>query len=388
LALRLATVRAERSYDAVSLERNRLAFYLAVATALLMTGAACSKRGAGGAPGGGFKPPPMPVEASPVVQAPIADRFEGVGTVEAGEAITVAAEIDGIVVALPFREGQSVAKGAVLARLDDVQLRAEVARAEALRDQARTTYERVKSVVEQAAGAAQDLDDAAAALKVAEANLALAQARLQKTRITAPWSGLAGARRVSPGAFVRAGQEITDLAAVRDIKVRFSAPERYLGVLQRGAPVTVSTPAFPGYTLEGRIDVVEPVLDANLRSGRLLARVPNPGEKLRPGMSANVSTVLSERANALTIPSEAVFVEGSQSFVYAIQPDSTVKRVAVTLGTRTPEVVEVTAGLEPGGRVVRAGHQKLFVGAKVMPVGEGPPAGEPPPAAAASGGAS
>jgi membrane fusion protein (multidrug efflux system) len=323
----------------------------------------------------------MPVEAAPIARGSIADKFEGVGTVEAGEAITVVSEIDGLVERMPFREGDPVAKGALLAQLDDQQLRAENSRAEALRDQAQVTYDRVKSVVDQSAGSPQDLDDAAAALKVANANLALAKSRLDKTRITAPWAGLVGSRRVSPGAFLRAGEAITDLAAVREVKVTFSAPERYLSVLKRGAAVTVSTPAFAGETLEGKIDVVEPVLDASLRSARVIARVANPGMKLRPGMSANISAILSERADAITIPSEAVFVEGGQAFVYAIGADSTVSRVAVTLGTRTAQSVEVTSGLEPGGSVVRAGHQKLFPGAKVMPMTPAPNGG--PPAAGA-----
>lgn len=350
---------------------------LLVATALV---AGCGQKGP---QGGGFAMPPTPVEVAAVVQSTVSDRFETVGTIEAGEAITVVAEIDGVVTEIPFREGQAIGKGGLIAHLDDVQLAAEVARAEALRDQSRTSWERIKSVVDQGAGAPQDLDDAAAALKVAEANLALARSRLEKTHIVAPWAGIVGARRVSPGAFVRAGETLTELAYIQEIKVTFSAPERYLSTLQRGNPVSVSTTAYPGYALEGSIDVVEPVLDANLRSARILARVSNPGGKFRPGMSANVTAVLGQRLQALTIPNEAVFVEGNQSFVFVVKPDSTVTRTALGLGTRMPDVVEVLQGLQPGQQVVRAGHQKLFEGAKVMPVvSDAPPAA----AAAAAGG--
>lgn len=343
-----------------------------VALAAVVTLGACSKKGPAG--GGGFKMPPLPVEVAAAAQAPVADRFEAVGTLEAGDAIIVVAEIDAVVNSLPFREGEAIAAGALIAQLDDIQLRAEVARAEALRDQTRVTFERVQEVVDQGAGAPQDLDDAAAGLKVAEANLEVARARLAKTRITAPWGGVVGARRVSPGAFLRAGQPITELARLNQMKVSFSAPERYLGVLSRGAPVSVTTPAFPGESLQGQIDVVEPVLDADLRSARILARIPNPGGKLRPGMSANIVAVLRERPQALTIPSEAVVVEGGQAFVFAVKPDSTVTRVAVTLGTRTAERVEVLDGVTRGAQVVRAGHQKIFEGAKVIPVQSAPDA--------------
>ena len=117
--------------------------------------------------------------------------------------------------------------------------------------------------------------------------------------------------------------------------------------------------------------MIEPQLDPATRSVGIVARVANPDELLRPGMSATVSVILSERSDALTVPSEAVFVEGGQAFVFVVRPDSVVTRTPVVLGTRQPGTVEVSAGLADGQQVVRAGHQKLFAGAKVMPVGGG-----------------
>jgi RND family efflux transporter MFP subunit len=150
--------------------------------------------------------------------------------------------------------------------------------------------------------------------------------------------------------------------------VTFSAPERYYSNLQRGAAVKVSTTAYPGYELTGRVDVIEPVIDEATRRAKIVARLDNPGGKFRPGMSANVTVVLSERENALVIPSEAVFVEGNQALVFVIQADSTVARTPVELGTRLRDKVEVLTGVAAGAMVVRAGHQKLFPGAKVMPI--------------------
>jgi membrane fusion protein (multidrug efflux system) len=212
------------------------------------------------------------------------------------------------------------------------------------------------------------LDDAAAALKVAEANTAAAQARFDKTQITAPFDGLVGARRISPGAYLRPGDAITDLARVQELRVLFSAPERYLSLLKRGSEVTVSTTAYPGYELTGTIEVIEPKVDPATRNIGLVARVSNPENKFRPGMSANVAAVLSERPAALTIPSEAVVIDQNQPVVFAIKPDSTVVRTVVQLGSRMKEVVEVVSGLTEGQRVVRAGQQKIYQGAKVIPV--------------------
>jgi membrane fusion protein (multidrug efflux system) len=125
------------------------------------------------------------------------------------------------------------------------------------------------------------------------------------------------------------------------------------------------------------------MIDQMTRSARVVARVKNPGRKFRPGMSANVSAILSERPNALTIPNEAVFGSGNQLFVFIVKADSTVARIPLTLGTRTSDVVEVVDGLQAGMTVVRAGHQKLFDGGKVMPM---PSPAEHPQAAGVKGG--
>lgn len=317
---------------------------------------------------GGFTIPPTPVETIVIQPQTVYDRFEAVGTVEADNAVTIVSEIDAVVRLIPFHEGDFIKKGGLIALLDTSQLAAEYHRTQALMAQSRASYLRIKSVVDQGAGSAQDLDDAAAALRVAKANMALAKARFDKTIITAPFSGTIGARKVSPGAFLRSGQAITELAQLDLLRINFAAPERYLGKLTSGAEVNVSTTAYPDYTVKGKIKVIDPVVDPITRSARVIAVVSNPGNRFRPGMSANVSAVLSERANALTVPNEAVFVSGNQPFVYVVKADSSVAKAALTLGTRLADVVEVVQGLQPGNTIVTAGHQKIYDGARVLPI--------------------
>src|SRR5437879_1608536 len=106
---------------------------------LILFGSGCSKQAAGG---GGFSMPPMPVEVAPVTVQKVEDKFEAVGTIEAVDAITVVSEIDGAVISLPFREGEAIERGGLIAKLDDSQLAAELSRAEALRAQSQSSYER------------------------------------------------------------------------------------------------------------------------------------------------------------------------------------------------------------------------------------------------------
>jgi membrane fusion protein, multidrug efflux system len=333
--------------------------------AVVLTGCGRGKQESGG---GGFSMPPMPVQVAEVTAGTVENRYSVVGTLEAVEAVTVVAEINSRVVALPFREGQPIARGALIAQLDDTELAAEVARAEAQVAQRRSSYDRIRTVADQGAGTPQDLDDADAVLKIATADLAMARARLAKTRITAPFAGTTGARKVSVGAYVNGGVAITDLARIDELRVAFTAPERMLGRLKQGSPVTVTTTAYPDHVVQGTIDVIDPSLDAGTRAAHIVARVTNPNGLLRPGMSADVSVVLESREQAMSVPSEAVFVQAGQPLVYVVQADSTVAPRPVRLGLRETDTVEILEGLAPGDRVVRAGHQKLFPGAKVLPL--------------------
>ena len=339
--------------------------------------------GCGGAGRGGFHMPPMPVEVADVKSEPVVERFRAVGTVEAEETVRIVNEIAGVVRELPFDEGQPVVQGALMAHLDDAELAAESSRADALRDQARTNHERVRQVFEQHAASQQELDDAAAALKVAEANAAVAKTRLEKAHIRSPLTGVAGRRLVSPGAYLPVGTQITEVASLGMVKVGFSAPERYLPQLRRRAAVTVTTTAYPGQEFVGDISVVDPILDATSHTVQMVARVHNRAGKLRPGMSADVTASLGERPHALTVPDEAVFSEGDQTFVYRVKPDSSVTRQVVVLGLRESMRAEVTQGLKAGDRVVSAGYQKLFEGAHIMPM----PSMDPEATGAAGGGA-
>ncbi len=358
---------------------RRLALSCIVLTAVVILAiAGCSKNQAAER----FTPPPTPIEMAKVKVGKVTDQFDAVGTIEAINSITVVSEIDALVRDLPFKEGAPIEQGGLIAQLDDVQLKAELNRASAIRDQKKATFDRISSLAQKGAIAPQELDNATADLKVAEAELAMIEARLSKTRITAPFAGVIGARRVSPGAFLRAGTPITDLAELSELKITFSAPEKYYPLLKRGAEVTVSTTAYPDYDLKGTIQVIDPVVDQSTRSAQIVAHVANPDLKFRPGMSANVSAILGERDSALVIPNEAVFGEGNQTLVYVIKSDSSVTRTAVTLGTREAETVEVLSGLQPGDSIVRTGYQKLYEGAKVMPITQQAAA----PAAATAGG--
>ena len=315
-----------------------------------------------------FSMPPMPAEVVTVKTRKMTDTFEAVGTLEAIEEITIVSEIDAVIKSLPFKEGRFIKQGDLIAQLDDSQLAAEFARAEALFVQSETNYNRIKILSEKNLNTKQELDDALAVLKVTEANLEFAESRLSKTKIMVPFNGIIGTRKVNVGDFIRIGQEITQLANLNNLRVLFSVPERFLSELKTNSSIVIYSSVYPGYEIEGKIIAIEPILNSETRNVNVVGYLKNPGQKFRSGMSANIIVALSERPNALIIPNQAVFASGDLSFVYVVQKDSSVSQVPVTLGLQLSDVVEVVDGLQNGMQVVQAGHQKLFPGAKILPV--------------------
>lgn len=342
---------------------------LSVVTLIAPTGCAPKP----GGPGAGFKMPPMPVEVAEVTSSRMSDAFRALGSLEALQEAEIVAEVSGRVMSLPFPEGRSVDSGAVLARLDDSELRAQRDRAAAALKLARSEDKRVADLFERDVVSPRERDESRATLEAAEAELKLQQARLDRTVVRAPFSGMTGRRLISAGSHASVNDPIVRLARLDRLRATFPVPERYSAVLKPGARATVGVSAWAGEQFPAWVTVVEPSIDPASRTFTAVAEVRNVGGRLRPGMSADVNVRLTERVGALTVPDEAVLAEGDQAFVYRIGPDSTVARVPVVLGAREAAQVEIRSGLSAGDRVVRAGHQKIFPGAKVMPVSSLPP---------------
>lgn len=335
----------------------------------------------GGAPqagaGGPPKPMGLPVKAAPVQVGNVEVDISAVGTLLAEESVMIRPEIDGRVVDIHFREGQQVGKGAKLISLDPAEYRAQLAQAEAQVRTEAQRYERAKELLSQQFISQEAVDLARNNLARAEAQRREAEVRLSKTDIFAPFAGTVGLRLVSPGAYVRKGDDIVRLESISAIKVDFRVPEIYAARLQPGQDLAIRLDAFPGEAFTGTVYAVEPVVDERTRTMLVRGRVQNKGLKLKPGMFVRVMVGLEKRANALTVPEQALWPQGQDMFVYRVV-DGKAALTKVSLGNRRPGQVEVTAGLSPGDVVVTEGQIKLRDGAPVMVMPDQPPtAGAP-----------
>ncbi len=348
--------------------------------------AASSKPGSNGA-----QVPGIAVETIRVAVRALPQGITAVGSLRSEESIVVRPEIAGRVSEILFREGQTVAKGQPLFRLDSSVQRADHERAKANLTLSKSKYERAVDLRNKGFISGQALDESENNLKVAQADAELTTARLDKTEIKAPFTGVLGLRLVSIGDFVKEGQDMVNLEQIDPLKVDFRVPEIYLSQVQAGQALQISLEAMPGQVFEGRIFAINPLLDAAGRSIVIRAQLRNDAGKLRPGQFARVRLFTKENAEAMTVPEQAVVPSGDEFFIFRVV-DGKAQRVKVELGQRREGLVEVVRGLAATDTVITAGQFKVREGVSVRAAAEPPEApkaaGTVAPKSGKTGGAS
>jgi len=323
----------------------------------------------------------MPVQAVPVEARPLSVTLDAVGSVRANESVVLQPEVAGRVTEITFVEGQPVKAGDPLFKIDDRMAAAEVKQAEANLQLARLDFERFRKLSKTGASTKQRYDQAQANLGVMEATLQLARTRLDYTTIRAPFDGVVGLRKISPGDYVNIGQELANFVSLDPMKVDFTIPETQASQLKIGQQLEITLEAIPGEHFVGELYAVDSEVDVNGRAVALRAMVPNPDGKLRPGYFARIVLTVAEKEHALIVPENAVVPQGNDKLVYVVNEDGTVDMRPVTLGQRLSGEVEILTGVKAGEQVMTGGHIKIRPGAKVMIL---PPEGAAAPDAAAA----
>ena len=310
-------------------------------------------------------PPAMQVKAAAARIAPAVDEVGAVGTLRADEAVTIRPEIAGRVVEFRFSEGQAVARGAVLVKLDQSELAAVAESSRAQLKLEEQKLERAMDLQKKGFISQQGLDDQKTSVARAKAKLSEDEAKLAKTEMRAAFPGVAGLRQVSEGQYVAAGTDIVRLEKIDQLKVDFRIPESFIGKLRQGQPIKVLLDAYPDDAFSGTVYAIEPAVDEQTRTVLLRARVTNAGLKLRPGMFTRVQVQVGVREKAIWIPEAAIVPKGQDSFVFRVNGETKVELVRVNTGLRKVGEVEILKGLAAGDMVVTEGIQKIGPGSSV-----------------------
>jgi membrane fusion protein (multidrug efflux system) len=328
----------------------------------------CNKaESAGGPKGGGGQgdgPPAMPVEAAVARSDTVVDAILATGQIEAIQSIELRPDIEGRIAEILVREGSYVAQGAALFKVDDAELAAQVARAEADRDLARQSLTRTRELLGQKASSQSELERAEATARSMDAQLALLKLRLDRTTVRAPFAGVAGQRFVSLGDYVTTDTRLLALQTVSPQRATFQVPERYADQLKQGQQVEFRVASLPGKEFIGRVDFVDPVVQLPSRTILVKAVVTNQKRELQAGMFIEARLATAVRPTAVVVPEDAVLPLQGANYVWVIT-DGKATRRQVELGVRTPGFVEVKSGVEAQEQVVVGGQERLGEGAPV-----------------------
>jgi membrane fusion protein (multidrug efflux system) len=310
--------------------------------------------------------PPAVVKVLALQPASLAQTLQVTGSVLANEEVELRSEISGRITALNFSEGTSVARGALLVKINDADLRAtlkkqRVQEALALRDEQRS-----KSLLEQKLLSAEEYDAKLNTLETIRAEIERTESELAKTELRAPFSGTIGLRNVSNGSTVSPSTLIARVQQMDPVKVEFTVPERHAGAVRVGSPITFKVAGLD-QEFKGTVYAIEPKIDADTRTLRLRALAQNPGRVLVPGAFAKVQLELNRVENALSVPTSSIVPHIDGQKVYLLKNGKAVSQNVIT-GVRSDSSVQVLEGLKPGDSIITSGLLQLREGARVKPV--------------------
>ena len=317
------------------------------------------------------------------------------GIIRAQQFVEVRARVEGYLEDMMFAEGTYVKKDQVLFIIDPKQYKAQVDRAEALVTKnkaialkAERDLARIRPLYEQKAASQLDLDNAIAAyesakadVQVSEANLTEARLALSYTTVRSPISGYISERHVDIGTLVGPGAQslLANVVKSDTVLVEFKMTDldyqkskaRNVNLGQKDTSrhwdpfVTITMADKTQYKYKGLVDFADPLVDAKSGTFSVRAEMPNPDRELLPGQFTNVRVLLDVRENAVAVPTKAITIEKSGSFIYVVKADASVEKRFIQTGPEVENATIVERGLNPNEIIVVEGQHKLSHGTKV-----------------------
>jgi len=334
---------------------------------------------------GQMKPPPATVAAEPARAERWIERLTSIGTLIASQGVDVTSQVAGIVTEVLIESGTEVEHGTKLVQLDTSVEVADLASAIATHREAEVAYARQTDLMNKKVTSEANLDTARAKQETAQAAVKRIEAVIAQKAIAAPFSGRVGIRKVEEGQYVSAGMALVSLQALDPIRADFPMPEQHIGKLRVGEPIELTVDAYPGEVFKGEIQSLDARVAQDTRTLLVRAILPNKERKLLPGMFANVSVLVGQPADVVTVPRTAVTHSLYGDSIYVARPaveqgnasavgataagEAAAQLVAERRFVRTGQVREdriaITFGLAAGEQVITTGQLKLNPGAAI-----------------------
>jgi membrane fusion protein, multidrug efflux system len=324
-----------------------------------------------GGPGGAGGARTVNVEVGVVERGRIAREVTVSGVVEPIRSVSVNSQLGGAVLAVQVEEGDRVAQGAVLARLDDRELRAQLAAAEASFQVAEAAYQRAEQLRERRVITLPEYERERTAYAAALSQRDQIRTRIGFATITSPINGVVTEKSAERGDIVGNNARIFTIADVSEMVVRVGVSEMDVVALSVGETVRVALDAYPGQELVARIRRVFPSADPTTRLVPVEVALSGPAASLaRPGFLARITFGVGAREGVLLVPAGAVLPTTAGPAVFVVSDGRAVRRIVET-GATSAGRVEIISGLQDGDPIVVVGSNMLRDGSVVRVVGAG-----------------
>jgi multidrug efflux system membrane fusion protein len=334
---------------------------------------------------------PIPVLATTAHAGDIPISLDALGTVTPLAMVTVKSQLSGYLTEVAFTEGQTVNRGDFLAEIDPrpyqaalEQAQGQLARDQALLENANTDLKRFRTLLKQDSIAGQQVDTQKSLVQQLQGTLLSDQAQVDTAKlnlaychITAPITGQIGLRHIDQGNYVQAADPagLAAITQMHPISIVFSIPEDDIPMVQRrlrdGAKLTVIAydRTQSAKLATGTLSTIDNEIDPTTGMIRLRAQFDNNDDSLFPNQFVNTTLLVDVEHNDTIVPMAAIQHGANGDYVFLVKPDDTVTLQAVQLGSSSGDNVDVRTGLKPGDQVVVDGVDRLREGSKVAVTG-------------------
>jgi membrane fusion protein, multidrug efflux system len=292
------------------------------------------------------------VEGFVVKPSVLSEQVAAGGTLTPGEETELHPEASGRVVSINLPEGKKVRKGEVLLKIFDEDLKTQWRKIETQLKQAEITEQRLGDLLKVKGVSQQEYDLAALQVQTLKSEMELIKINISKTELHAPYEGVIGLRKISPGAYVTPATIVTTIRSAGGLKLDFAVPEKYSSLIRIGQSVSFTVEGG-GAPYKAVVQATEQSIDANTRNLLVRAYVRD-ARGLLPGAFAEVSLSLGNKTQALMIPNQAVIPQAREKRVI-VSRNGKAEFVTIKTGVRQSDMIEVVEGLRSGDTVATTG---------------------------------